>query len=130
MHLRHLASHTASRHLVLSVTLFVAMASCSVATVREPTGWYLVGPIQGASFEIDVVAHTACADFAGIEVTESPDTVQVVAYAAYPAGDVGCHSSEQHLGERTVTLAEPIGDRTLLGCRPQRPQEICPSADE
>lgn len=102
------------------VLLALGLASCAW-TRNAPTQWDLAGPVDGTRLELLVhqPGTGACRPFASVDVTEDADTVRITARVRTRSGDDCPATSDTRLV--VVELAEPLGDRELLGCRPDRP---------
>ena len=91
----------------------LGVAGCSShETVRSE--WWVTDQVRGRDFEI--VAHTGwdgCDRFDRIEVVEAAESVEIRTF--FTERDGTCTMAFTY-GLVPVSLAEPIGDRTLLGC--------------
>ena len=98
--------------LIVFVVLLGLVGCSSEETVRSE--WWVTDPPEGSDFEI--VAHTGwdgCDTFDRIEVTESDERVEIRTF--FIKRDGTCTAAFTY-GLVPVSLAEPIGNRTMLGC--------------
>lgn len=58
-----------------------------------------------------------CERLAGVEVIETPDDVEILAINGPPPPDSRVCPPVLEIRRFTVTLEEPLGDRTLTGCQ-------------
>jgi len=98
---------------LLVLVALLGLAGCSSEeTVRSE--WWVTDPPAGSDFEI--VAHTGwdgCDSFDRIEVAETDESVEIRTF--FTKRDGNCTAALTY-GLVPVSLSEPIGDRTMLGC--------------
>jgi hypothetical protein len=97
-------------------SLLLAMVPACSSTQAQRSEWVLREPVDGRTLQLAVFAgHSSCIDFDGVEVVrEESARVEVHAFVTYNGDDV-C-TDDWGAEMVTVELAQPLGDRQLLGC--------------
>ncbi len=107
--------------LVAVLVLCVSASACAKASDRTEAevNWILVS--LNGDRELDLQAEfggSSCSEFKRWDVTEDSDSVTIRATAEF-FGD-SC-TSDLVFEPTSIVLDEPLGDRRLLGCRPDSP---------
>lgn len=102
---------------IVAIALLVA---CCGGWTEVEHDWAVTG-IDGSTLSIVVaVGSGSCNRFERVEVEETPEDVTITAVVGdkivNPFGG-GC-TDDLNVESVDVTLAEPLGDRELLGCAP------------
>ncbi|MCC5949307.1 MAG: hypothetical protein JJT89_12720 [Nitriliruptoraceae bacterium] len=100
--------------LPLGVVVLV-LGGCSSVEVQRAE-WVLNEPAEGTTLNLAVFAgHSSCIDFDRVDVLrEGSSHVELHAFVAYN-GDASC-TDDWGIQTVSVELAEPLGDRQLVGC--------------
>lgn len=80
------------------------------------TDWILTREPEGNVLSLQVAIGNSCASLDRINVHESPRVVNITSYVTIE-GSVICDAI-LNTERREIELAEPLGDRELLGCDP------------
>lgn len=96
-----------------TLALGLLLAACGGTANHD---WALES-LDGAELEVVVaVGSSSCNTFERLDVFEGPRSVRINAIVNIPRGLSGDCTTDLVTQRVSVTLAEPLGDRTLTGC--------------
>lgn len=116
--------------MAMLLTAAAMLGSCSFVRAWETieTEWWPNARVEADSQALDLavfVGSSSCTSFESIHVVESSDQVRVTALVASRVkraweGEITC-TTDAAIHRVTVELADPLGERSLVGCHPAGP---------
>jgi hypothetical protein len=101
--------------LVVILGLAVIALTCGILGASARAEWVLTQEPEGKVLSLDVYVGNSCKSFDRVDVDESPEVVNISAYIdTHCSGGDGILQMSRH----EIELADPLGDRLLLGCTP------------
>jgi len=114
-----MAFRTAALAAVLGVG--ITLLACGFLDGSSRTDWVLTEEPEGTVLSLHVAIGNSCASLDRIDVDESPRVVNISAYVTTDGSvcdDIQIEDLILKTERHNIELAQPLGDRELLGCDP------------